>query len=73
MGWGGGVPWMMDLLRPPKDPLRGGPLDHGSTGPPNQPPEGGVPWTMALPGASIALGGGVGFKMTVVLQYAHER
>ena len=63
---GGEVPWMMDLLRPPKDPLRGGPLDHGSTGPPNQPPEGGSlgPWDSLEP-QSLQEGPGEGrFNMT---------
>ena len=48
----------MDLLRPPKDPLTGGGLDHGSARPPSRPPKGGFlgPWISRDP-ESLYAGG----------------
>ena len=56
----------MDLLRPPKDPLTGGGLDHGSAGPPSRPSKGGSlgPWISRDPESKKE--GGGGFKVTLV-------
>jgi len=65
----------MDLLRLPKDPSRGGGLDHGSAGQPSRPLEGGSlgPWMSRDP-RSLYEGGVLqnDFRMTFV-RLAPER